>query len=75
MPGTVLVAGGDARLAERLQQSLSLEGFRVETVEDGHAAVAHAARVAPDLIVLDAAAPGMPAPTSFSACGPPGASL
>jgi DNA-binding response OmpR family regulator len=58
MPGTVLVAGGDARMVETLHRSLSREGFRVETVEDGHAAVAHAVRLAPDLIVLDQAAPG-----------------
>ncbi len=65
MPGTVLVAGGDARMVETLHRSLSREGFRVETVEDGHAAVAHAARLAPDLIVLDQAAPGTAGPDLF----------
>ena len=58
MPGTVLVAGGNARMVETLHQTLVREGFRVATAEHGRAALAHAGRLELDLIVLDAALPG-----------------
>jgi DNA-binding response OmpR family regulator len=58
MPGTVLVAGGDARMVETLHHTLAREGFRVATAQDGRTALAHAGRLDPDLIVLDAALPG-----------------
>ena len=55
----VLVVDDDHSLRRMLQRSLLAEGFAVEAVADGGAALAAVERAAPDLVVLDVALPGM----------------
>jgi CheY-like chemotaxis protein len=56
----VLVADDDARLAQLISRYLGMEGYQVETVADGLAAVERAvAEPAPDLVVLDIMMPGI----------------
>ena len=59
MPERVLVVDDDAPVRRMLDRSLRAEGFDVEAVGDGGAALAAAERTAPDLVVLDVAMPGV----------------
>jgi two-component system, OmpR family, response regulator MprA len=55
----VLVVDDDHSLRRMLERSLLAEGFAVQAVADGGAALAAIERSAPDLVVLDVALPGM----------------
>ena len=55
----VLVVDDDHSLRRMLERSLLAEGFEVQAVADGGAALAAIERSAPDLVVLDVALPGM----------------
>jgi DNA-binding response OmpR family regulator len=55
----VLVAEDDRALGLFLQKGLMLEGHEVDWVSDGHAALARAGELTPDLMVLDLSLPGM----------------
>ena len=50
---TVLVADDDAPLTEMLRRTLSYEGYRVLTAENGRQALASARDERPDVVVLD----------------------
>jgi len=54
---TVLVVDDDTSVRTLLSRALSVEGFRVETVEDGHGARQAMATLEPDLVVLDLSLP------------------
>lgn len=56
---TVLVVEDEPAIAQAISQRLSAEGWRVETVGDGHAGVEAAARLQPDVVVLDVMLPGI----------------
>lgn len=58
-PGRILVVDDDATVAEVLTRYLEREGFAVDTVGDGEAALAAAASSPPDLVVLDLMLPGI----------------
>lgn len=58
-PSRILVVDDDATVAEVLAAYLVREGFAVETVGDGEAALAAAAAASPDLVVLDVMLPGI----------------
>jgi two-component system response regulator MprA len=49
----VLIVEDDAPVRRMLERSLRAEGFRVQAVADGGAALAAAESSAPDLVVLD----------------------
>ena len=53
----VLIVEDDVSLGAFLQKGLSLEGYAVDLVGDGDAALAHAASERPDLMVLDLGLP------------------
>ncbi len=53
MPEQILVVEDDLSLRETLAYNLKKDGYRVETVGDGRAAVEAARRLKPDLVVLD----------------------
>ena len=55
----VLVVDDDHSLRRMLERTLIAEGFAVQAVADGGAALAAIERAAPDLVVLDVAMPGM----------------
>jgi two-component system, OmpR family, response regulator MprA len=59
MPERVLVVDDDALVRRMLTRSLAAEGFEVEHVADGGAALAAAEASAPDLVVLDVTMPGL----------------
>jgi DNA-binding response OmpR family regulator len=59
MSGRVLVVEDDPTVAEVVLRYLQREGFTVETVGDGHAALASARAVPPALVVLDLMLPGI----------------
>lgn len=54
----VLLAEDDAAISEPLARALRREGYEVEVVEDGPAAL-EAGRLGPDLLVLDLGLPGL----------------
>jgi two-component system cell cycle response regulator len=56
---TVLVADDDADILRFIEINLRLEGFEVVTARDGHEALAKAAAVRPDLVLLDVLMPGI----------------
>jgi DNA-binding response OmpR family regulator len=56
---TVLVVEDEASIAEAVAARLRSEGFAVEIVGDGLAAVAACERLQPDLVVLDLMLPGL----------------
>ncbi|MGH9154134.1 MAG: response regulator transcription factor [Acidimicrobiales bacterium] len=58
-PTRILVVDDDVTVAEVLTRYLEREGFAVETVGDGEAALATAAASSPDLVVLDIMLPGI----------------
>lgn len=59
MGETILVVEDDLSLQETLTYNLARQGYTVETVGDGLAALEAARRLRPDLIVLDIMLPGM----------------
>ena len=59
MAERVLVVDDDALVRRMLTRSLAAEGFEVEHVADGGAALAAAESSAPDLVVLDVTMPGL----------------
>jgi two-component system, OmpR family, response regulator MtrA len=59
MGADVLVAEDDRRQAELLRQCLMAGGHRVDVVHDGVAALEHARRRPPDLLILDVMMPGV----------------
>ncbi len=61
----ILIADDDPRLRELVSLALQRAGYTVVTASDGQRALTHAAREAPDLIVLDV---GMPEMDGFEVC-------
>ncbi|MEU9344492.1 response regulator transcription factor [Streptomyces sp. NPDC048278] len=59
MPQTVLLAEDDRAIRHALERALTLEGYEVTAVADGVEALAHAHRIAPDVLVLDVMMPGI----------------
>jgi two-component system response regulator MprA len=59
MVGRVLVADDDRAIRESLVRALELEGYSVDAVSDGVAALATARRKSADLLVLDVLMPGI----------------
>jgi diguanylate cyclase (GGDEF)-like protein len=57
--GRVLVADDDHDIARFVELNLSLEGFEVEVVHDGVAALEAISRQAPDIVLLDVMMPRM----------------
>jgi two-component system response regulator MprA len=55
----VLLVHDDARILRMLERTLSAEGYAVDAVADGGAALARVERAVPDLIVLDVSMPGL----------------
>ncbi len=58
-PARILVVDDDVTVAEVLTRYLEREGFAVDTVGDGEAALVSAAASSPDLVVLDLMLPGI----------------
>lgn len=61
----ILVVDDDPRLRDLLRLALERAGYAVLTASDGQAALMHAAREAPDLVILDI---GMPEMDGFECC-------
>jgi two-component system response regulator MprA len=61
----VLIVEDDAAVRRMLERSLGAEGFEISGAADGGAALALAERIAPDLVVLDVAMPGL---SGFEVC-------
>lgn len=59
MSKTVLVVEDELALRETLAYNLKREGYQVDAVGDGHAAVEMARSLKPDLIILDVMLPGL----------------
>ena len=59
MPETILIVEDELSLQETLAYNLKKEGYTVETVGDGRAALESARKLKPDLIVLDIMLPEM----------------
>jgi DNA-binding response OmpR family regulator len=59
MPETILIVEDEPALQDTLAYSLKKEGYAVEAVGDGRAALKAARRLKPDLIVLDIMLPEM----------------
>jgi DNA-binding response OmpR family regulator len=55
----ILVAEDDVKHARLVRIYLEREGYTVDVVGDGRAALSHARRVRPDLVVLDVMMPGI----------------
>jgi CheY-like chemotaxis protein len=55
----VLVADDDPVILRLIEVNLGLEGFEVETATGGEEAIAKAAQVDPDVILLDVMMPGV----------------
>jgi two-component system response regulator MprA len=55
----VLLVDDDARILRMLERTLTAEGYAVDAVADGGAALARVERSVPDLIVLDVTMPGL----------------
>jgi DNA-binding response OmpR family regulator len=66
MKRRILIVEDNAGLASVLADNLIVEGFEVQTVDDGDLAVAKAREFAPDLILLDVTLPGK---DGFELCG------
>jgi two-component system alkaline phosphatase synthesis response regulator PhoP len=66
MTRRILIVEDNAGLASVLSDNLSLEGFEVQTVDEGNLAIAKAREFAPDLIILDVMLPGK---SGFELCG------
>jgi two-component system, OmpR family, response regulator len=61
----ILIVDDDPRLRDLVRLALERAGYAVITAADGQSALTHAAREAPDLIVLDV---GLPEMTGFEVC-------
>ena len=61
LAATVLVADDDADILRVIELNFRLEGFEVVTARDGPDALAKAAAVRPDLVLLDVQMPGIDA--------------
>jgi len=59
MNETILVVEDELALRDTLAYNLKKDGFNVETVDDGRAALEKARNIKPDLIILDIMLPGM----------------
>lgn len=59
MPETILIVDDEIALQETLAYNLKHQGYLVETVSDGTAALSLARKIHPDLIILDIMLPGM----------------
>ncbi len=59
VPPHVLVVDDDEPIAAALRRALEYEGMRVSVAHDGYAALDHARKHAPDLVVLDLMLPGL----------------
>lgn len=59
MTEIILVVDDDASIRRMLERTLLADGYRVESVADGGAALASVERSVPDLIVLDLGLPGL----------------
>ncbi len=59
MPSKILIVEDDPALAELLRYNLTREGFEIDLVADGDAALAAAEDSPPDLVVLDWMIPGL----------------
>jgi DNA-binding response OmpR family regulator len=59
MPESILIVEDEPALQETLAYNLKKEGYTVESVGDGRAALESARRIKPDLIVLDIMLPEM----------------
>jgi len=66
MKKRILVVEDDAALARVLRDNLTFDGFDVQCVTDGNAALQVVRDFAPDLVVLDLMLPGM---SGFELCG------
>ena len=64
LAATVLVADDDADILRFVEINLRLEGFEVVTARDGPDALAKAAAVRPDLVLLDVRCPASTATPS-----------
>jgi two-component system response regulator VicR len=62
----VLIVEDNAGLASVLADNLVIEGFEVQTVDDGDLAISKTREFAPDLIILDVMLPGK---DGFELCG------
>jgi len=58
MPETILIVEDELSLREALAYNLERDGYKVEAVGDGKAALEAARRLQPDLLVLDVMLPG-----------------
>jgi putative two-component system response regulator len=58
-PARVLVVDDDARIRSLLERILQKDGHKIDTAENGHAALAAIDRQAPDVILTDVTMPGM----------------
>ncbi|MCW5873696.1 MAG: response regulator transcription factor [Anaerolineales bacterium] len=59
MPHKVLVVEDDAAIREALSYNLGREGYQVDSVADGAAALAAVRKSTPDVVILDLMLPGM----------------
>ncbi|MGK3987516.1 ATP-binding protein [Sorangium sp. So ce136] len=59
LPGHVLVADDNADMREYVRRLLAAEGWAVEAVESGHAALERARASVPDLVLTDVMMPGL----------------
>jgi two-component system response regulator MprA len=59
MSEAILVVDDDASIRRMLERTFVAEGYRVEGVADGGAALAAIERSVPDLVILDLGLPGM----------------
>jgi DNA-binding response OmpR family regulator len=61
----ILIVEDDRSIAKVLQDNLLFEGFEVECVVDGHAALDRVSRFLPHMVLLDIAVPG---PDGYAVC-------
>src|SRR5438067_9488022 len=59
MAARVLVVDDDEKITGFLRRALAYEGYQVEVAAAGAAALAHALKSPPDLVVLDVMMPGL----------------
>jgi DNA-binding response OmpR family regulator len=59
MPPKVMIVEDELHIVEALTFLLAREGFEVEAVDDGHAALRALAGALPNVLVLDAMLPGV----------------
>ncbi|CAB4794853.1 MAG: response regulator [Actinobacteria bacterium] len=59
MAPRILIADDDRAIRDALERAIGLEGYEVELVNDGEAALEAVARSAPDLLILDVMMPSL----------------